>query len=63
MKTGKMEITEEEAALLPLLYKVPVSTTLEAAAQAMRVKLLVDGLVAKAKAAMEAADEHEAAEV
>ena len=57
METVTIELTKEEAALLPLLYKVPISTTIEAAPQAMRYKLLVDGLVAKVRAAMEAADE------
>lgn len=43
-----IELTEEEAELLPLLYKVPISNaTLETAPQLMRYKLLVDGLIQK----------------
>jgi hypothetical protein len=51
METRTIELTKEEAALLPLLYKVPLSTTVEAAPQVMKYKLLVDGLVKKAKEA------------
>jgi hypothetical protein len=46
-----IDITKEEATLLPLLYKVPLSTNLEAAAQVMRNKLLLDGLIEKVNAA------------
>lgn len=51
MDKAVIELTKEEAALLPLLYKVPMSTTLEAAPQFMKYRLLVDGLVQKANAA------------
>lgn len=54
METATIELTKDEAALLPLLYKVPVSTTIEAAPQAMRYKLLVDGLVKKVSEAFQA---------
>ena len=46
-----IEITKEEAALLPLLYKVPLNTNLEAAAQVMKNRILLDGLIEKVKAA------------
>ena len=46
-------LTKEEAALLPLLYKVHMETTLEAAPKVMRYKLIVDGLVKKVREAFE----------
>lgn len=51
-----IEITKEEAALLPLLYKVPLNTSLEAAQQVMRYKTLVDGLIAKTRQAFAPAE-------
>jgi hypothetical protein len=42
-----IELTKEEAQLLPLLYKVPMNMTLESAAQVMKYRLLVDGLMEK----------------
>jgi hypothetical protein len=52
METRTIELTKEEAQLLPLLYKVRIQDmTVEAAPQAMRFKLLVDGLVKKAQGA------------
>jgi hypothetical protein len=53
MDTVTIEITKEEAALLPLLYKVPLSTNLEAAVNVMKTKLLVDGLIEKANKAFQ----------
>jgi hypothetical protein len=51
MDKATIEITKEEAALLPLLYKVPLNTTMGAASQVMKYKALVDGLVMKVKQA------------
>lgn len=51
MEKATVEITKEEAALLPLLYKVPMSATLESAPQMMKHKLIVDGLIEKVKKA------------
>jgi hypothetical protein len=48
-----IEITKDEAALLPLLYKVPVNVTLEAAAQVMKYRMTVDELLKKVQAAFE----------
>lgn len=52
-----IELTKEEADLLPLLYKVPMSVTLEAAPQVMKYRLTVDALVKKVQAAFEKAGE------
>lgn len=54
METRWIEITEDEAKLLPLLYKVPLNTTLEAAAQVVRYRTLADGLVRKVQRAFAA---------
>jgi hypothetical protein len=53
MEKATIEITKEEAALLPLLYKVPMQVTPEAAPRAMKLKLQIDGLVEKAQKAFE----------
>jgi hypothetical protein len=53
MEKATIEITKEEAALLPLLYKVPLDLKIEAAPQAMRLKLQIDALVQKVQKAFE----------
>lgn len=54
MESVTIELTKEEAQLLPLLYKVPINATLEGAPQMMRHKLLVDGLLSKVQKAFAA---------
>ena len=49
MDTVTIELTKEEAQLLPLLYKVRLhpNTTLEAAPEIVKTYKIVDGLIEK----------------
>ena len=51
METVTIELTKEEAALLPLLLKVPVNATLESAGKMMQTALIVKGLLDKVEKA------------
>lgn len=53
-----IELTKEEADLLPLLYKVPMkNVTLENAPELIKYRITVDGLMKKVQAAFEKAGE------
>ena len=59
MDKATIEITKEEAALLPLLYKVPVQNmTIESALKVVELYGQVASLVAKAQAAFEKEDDN-----
>lgn len=48
MEKATIELTKEEAQLLPLLYKAPLTTNLESA---VKVSMIVDGLMEKVRKA------------
>ena len=53
MDKATIEITKDEAELIPLLYKVTITTNLESAGQVMKNRLMLDALLDKVRKAFE----------